>query len=76
MASRRRPLPEAQRFWSQLTGVPVEQFHKPYRAVVDASIRHNKHERGCAHVVYGCTRTQRRILGLLDALPAAAHGSD
>lgn len=54
--------------WSQVTGVPAVQFGKPYRAVPDASIRHNKHVHGCAHVGYGCTRTQREILGLMVAL--------
>lgn len=54
--------------WSQVTGVPAAQFGKPYRAVPDVSIRHNKHVHGCAHVGYGCTRTQREILGLMAAV--------
>jgi predicted transcriptional regulator len=55
-------------YWSRVTAVPPDQFGAPYRAVPDASIRHNKHRHGCAHVSYGCTRTQREILGLMAAL--------
>lgn len=58
----------AQRFWSDLTAVPVEQFGKPYRAVADPTIRTNKHEHGCAYVVYSCSRTHRQIMGLIRAL--------
>ena len=54
--------------WSRITGVPPAQFGKPYRAVPDATIRHNKHTHGCAHVGYGCSRTQREILGLMAAV--------
>jgi len=54
--------------WSQVTGIPREQFTKPYRAVANAGIRNNKHEHGCAHVRYACARTQRKIAGLLEAL--------
>ena len=57
--------------WSEVTGVPPQQFTKPYRAVPDASIRHNKHVHGCAHVGYGCTRTQREILALMRAMIGA-----
>lgn len=49
----------AQGFWSELTGVPLAQFGKPYRAVADATRRSNKHEHGCAYVVYSCSRTHR-----------------
>jgi len=41
---------------------------KPYRAVPDGGIRHTKHEFGCATVVYGCSRTHRKIMGLISAL--------
>jgi transcriptional regulator with XRE-family HTH domain len=53
--------------WSELTGIPPTQFTKPYRAVADVTIRHNKHVHGCAHVVYNCTSTQRTILALMTA---------
>jgi hypothetical protein len=54
--------------WSAATEIPEGQFLKPYRAVPRESIRHNKHEHGCAHIVYNCTRTQREILALTDAM--------
>lgn len=56
--------------WSLVTGVPTTQFTKPYRAVPDAGIRHNKHEHGCATVRYCCSRTHRTIMGQLEALLA------
>jgi hypothetical protein len=58
--------------WAEITGIPVEQFTRPYRAVPDASIRHNKHVHGCAHVRYGCSRTQRTILAQTEALLTAS----
>lgn len=64
-------LDAAQQFWVAVTGVPVTQFRRPYRAVVDPTIRHNKHEHGCANVAYACTRTHREIMGMLEALPLA-----
>jgi hypothetical protein len=53
-----------------VTGIPETQFTKPYRATPVQGIRHNKHEHGCAHVAYGCTRTHRRIMGMMEALSA------
>lgn len=61
-------LDTANRFWSELTGIPVSQFCKPYRAVPDPSIRHTKHEMGCPAVFYSCGRTHRSIMGLVRAL--------
>lgn len=61
-------LDAAQRHWSDVTGVPLSQFGKAYRAVADPSIRQNKHEFGCAYLDYGCSRTHRRIMGLVRAL--------
>lgn len=58
----------ANRFWSQVTRIPVAQFYKPYRAVPDVGIRHNKHVMGCPGVSYACARTHRKILGLVEAL--------
>jgi transcriptional regulator with XRE-family HTH domain len=55
-------------FWVGLTGVPREQFGKPYRAAAHASIRRTKHVNGCPGVRYCCVRTQRSILGMVDAL--------
>ena len=63
-------LEQANRRWSRLTGIPITQFWQPYRAVPDASIRHNKHPFGCPKVVYGCARTHRAVMGLVHALLA------
>lgn len=61
-------LEAAQAHWSGVTDVPIGQFTKAHRAVPDASIRHNKHPFGCAHVCYSCTATMRKVTGLLEAL--------
>lgn len=61
-------LDAAEQHWSEVTGVPRCQFNKPYRAVPDGGIRHNKHEFGCATLVYSCSRTHRAIMGLVRAL--------
>jgi len=61
-------LERAESFWSNLTGVPREQFRQAHRTVPDASIRHNKHEHGCAYVYYCSSKTHRQIMGLVRAL--------
>ena len=58
-------------FWSGLTGVPEDQFMKPYRAAVDGGIRNSKHVHGCVTVTYSCSATHRAIMGLVRALPRA-----
>ena len=55
-------------FWSGLTGIPPSQFHKPYRATPDPSVRHTKHVHGCVSIDYSCSATHRRIMGLVRAL--------
>jgi transcriptional regulator with XRE-family HTH domain len=54
--------------WSDVTGIPPTQFGKPYRAVPDPSIRRAKHEFGFTRVDYCCSRTHRRVMGLVRAL--------
>jgi hypothetical protein len=61
-------LDAAESFWSTVTGVPRVQFRKPYRATADPSIRRAKHVNGCCYVSYGCSRTHRKIMGLVRAL--------
>lgn len=61
-------LDAARRHWSEVTGVPLTQFNQGYRPVADASIRRVKHEHGCCYVIYSCTKTHRRIMGLGRAL--------
>jgi hypothetical protein len=58
----------AEDFWSSVTGVPRQQFNKPYRAVADPTIRTNKHAHGCAYVKYSCSEVHRSIMGLVRAL--------
>jgi hypothetical protein len=55
-------------FWSAVTNVPRSRIGKPYRAVPDVGIRHNKHEHGCVSVSYSCSRTHRAIMGLVQGL--------
>ena len=55
-------------FWSAATSVPPGQFHKPYRAAANATMRTTKHEHGCAAVQYTCTRTHREVMGFVHAL--------
>ena len=61
-------LEAAERFWSDLTGVPRSQFRAPYRAKADPTMRLTKHEYGCAYVRYSCSRTHREVMGLVRAL--------
>ena len=61
-------LDAAENHWSEITGISREQFRKPYRAKADASIRTTKHVHGCCYVVYSCSTTHRRIMGLVRAL--------
>ena len=61
-------LAEATAFWSQLIDIPQDQFRLPHRAAADPTRRRAKHERGCIGVGYCCSRTQRGVMGLVEAL--------
>lgn len=61
-------LAAANEHWRAVTGIPLEQFGKPYRAEPDVGIRANKHEFGCATVSYSCSSTHRAVMGLCRAL--------
>jgi hypothetical protein len=61
-------LDAAERFWSEVTGVPRHQFGQAYRAVPRDGIRHNKHEHGCVYVGYASSEVHRSIMGLVRAL--------
>jgi len=63
-------LPAATAYWSRLTGIPIAQFGKAYRAEANPSIRHSKHPMGCPRIAYSCSRTHRAVMGLVDALLA------
>lgn len=58
----------ANRFWSELTGIPSTRFHEPYRAIDRAGYRTAKHVLGCPSVRYSCASTHRRVMGLVEAL--------
>jgi AcrR family transcriptional regulator len=58
----------AEAFWSEISGLALEQFRAPYRAVANPTIRRNKHVYGCFYVRYDCVQTHRRIMGLMRAL--------
>jgi len=55
-------------FWSDLTAIPISQFHKPYRAVVDATRRSNRHEMGCVRLVYSDSLVHRRVMAMIAAV--------
>lgn len=61
-------LPAANAYWAAITGIPPEQFMKPYRAKPDPSIRRSKHPMGCPAVRYACTSTHRAVMGVVHAL--------
>jgi predicted transcriptional regulator len=61
-------LEAAHAFWAGLTGIPLSQFGRPYRAKADPSIRWAKHVMGCPSVIYSCARTHRAVMGLVHAL--------
>ena len=58
----------ANRFWSEVTGIPAENVRKPYRAVPDPSIRRAKHPMGCPAVCVTSMRLHREVMGLVSAL--------
>lgn len=59
-------LETASAFWAQVTAVPRGQFHSPAR--VPARGAPTKHPMGCASVRYGCSRTHRAVMGLVEGL--------
>jgi len=58
----------ATRFWSEVSGIPVEQFRTPYRVPVGPTRRTNRHVNGCATVSYSCTLTHRRVMAMIEAI--------
>lgn len=61
-------LDAAERFWSELCGVPRSQFHQPSRPTARSTIRSNRHYYGCCHVRYSSVHDLRTILGLMEAV--------
>ena len=52
----------ATEYWSRAIDLPTAQFTKPYRARADPTRRVNRHEHGCATLVYSCRLTHRRVM--------------
>jgi transcriptional regulator with XRE-family HTH domain len=61
-------LDAAERFWSELTGIPRSQFGAPYRAPNRDGVRRTKHVYGCPSVRYSCATTHRAVMGLVAGL--------
>lgn len=62
---------EAKKFWSNLTGIPINQFHKTYIAQVKSDsrkIRKNIHQHGVFSIRFSDSDKHRRILGWILAL--------
>ncbi|HVF19281.1 MAG TPA: hypothetical protein VNA14_03450 [Mycobacteriales bacterium] len=55
-------------YWRELTGIPAEQFTKPYRAVADPTRRTRRHIYGCIAVSYASSRVHREVMGLCRGL--------
>jgi hypothetical protein len=64
-------LDAAVEFWSNLTGIPSHQFTKPYRAVPDATMRHNRHVNGCVGIVLHNRALHRRVMARIEAVLCA-----
>lgn len=61
-------LDAAERYWSEVTAIPLSQFRKGYRADADPTIRNIRHPFGCLYVCYSHAPTHRAIMGLIEAL--------
>ena len=54
--------------WSRVLDVPRHQFNQPYRAVVDETMRLNRHVFGCASIVYHSRLLHRRVMARIAAI--------
>lgn len=62
---------KAKNFWSQLTGIPLNQFHKTYIAenkINSRKVRKNIHEHGVFSIRFSDSAIHRRIIGWIYAL--------
>ena len=61
---------EAKQFWSQLTGLKLNQFHKTYivKQKADKKIRKNLHKYGIFTIRFSDSATHRQIMGWIYAL--------
>ncbi len=61
----------AKRFWSKLTGIPLDQFHKTYIAknkTYSKKVRKNIHKYGVFSIRFSDSDTHRKIMGWIYAL--------
>lgn len=61
----------AKKYWSSLTGIPQDQFHKTYVAenkINSKKIRKNIHQYGIFAIRFSAADKQRRIMGWISAL--------
>jgi transcriptional regulator with XRE-family HTH domain len=64
-------LEAATRFWSSVTGVPVDQFTKPYRPPAGPGRKIRRHLNGCATMIYSCSLTHRRVMAMVEAVSSS-----
>ena len=53
---------------AEQAGLNPEDINRRLRAIVDETMRRNRHIYGCCHVVYTSSPAIRRLLGLMEAL--------
>jgi len=64
----------AKTFWSKLTNIPLDQFHKTYIAKIkygSKKVRKNIHQYGVFSLRFSDVQKQRRILGWISAVTNA-----
>ncbi len=62
---------EAKNFWSELTGIPENQFYKTYIAKVKSEskkVRKNIHKYGVFSIIFSRADTHRKIIGWISAV--------
>ncbi|MFH1561463.1 MAG: hypothetical protein ABID04_02695 [Patescibacteria group bacterium] len=62
---------EARRYWSKLTGIPVDQFHESYiskNKTRSKKIRKKRHDHGIFAIRVSSTEIQRKILGWMGGI--------
>ena len=69
-------LAAAQHHWTTVTGIPLEQFNRPYRPIANATRRTNRHEFGCVAVVVHSKALHRRVMALIEAVTSVVAFRD
>ena len=61
---------EAKKYWSEVSGVPLKQFHKTYfvkNKLHSQKVRKNVHTHGVVSIKFYKSNTQRKIMGWISA---------